>query len=217
MKINEVDEVVGIGKKAIRFYEQEGLISPNRNPQNGYRDYNEENIQQLLRIKLLRKLGFPINEIRKMQLGQLTISDGMERHVISLQREKKNLESMAEICKTLSNCNEKLETFDATNMLQEIQSLEEGGATFMDKQMKDRKKSMFSPVLIATIVTVFMVCLITFFLWAFHTDPADAPPVIIIVTLFVSMPILTIIGVISVTKQRLKEIQKGELDEASKY
>ncbi len=217
MKINEVDELVGIGKKAIRFYEQEGLLSPSRNPQNGYRDYSEDDVQQLLRIKLLRKLGLPISEIRKMQLGQLTLADGMERHIISLQREHKNIEMMTDICKGLSTCNEKLENFNPNETLQEINSLEEGGTTFMDKQLKDRKKTMIYPIITAAIVTIFMLALIAFFLWAFHTDPTDAPPLFLILTIFISMPIVTIIGIITVTRQRVKEIIKGELDEASKY
>ena len=32
MKINQVEELVGITKKNIRFYEDEGLVSPDRNP-----------------------------------------------------------------------------------------------------------------------------------------------------------------------------------------
>ena len=37
MKINEVEAAVGVTKKNIRFYEEEGLISPSREPGNGYR------------------------------------------------------------------------------------------------------------------------------------------------------------------------------------
>ena len=37
MKINEVEALVGITKKNIRFYEAQGLLSPRRNSQNGYR------------------------------------------------------------------------------------------------------------------------------------------------------------------------------------
>ena len=36
MKINQVEELVGITKKNIRFYEDQGLISPERNRDNGY-------------------------------------------------------------------------------------------------------------------------------------------------------------------------------------
>ena len=37
MKINQVEELTGITKKNIRFYEEQKLISPQRNPANGYR------------------------------------------------------------------------------------------------------------------------------------------------------------------------------------
>ena len=59
MKINEVEAAVGVTKKNIRFYEEEGLISPRREPGNGYRSYSEADVERLRRIKLLRKLDVP--------------------------------------------------------------------------------------------------------------------------------------------------------------
>ena len=53
MKINEVEALVGITKKNIRFYEAEGLLAPRRNSENGYRDYGETEVEILRRIKLL--------------------------------------------------------------------------------------------------------------------------------------------------------------------
>lgn len=41
MKINEVEAAVGVTKKNIRFYEEEGLITPGREPGNGYRSYSQ--------------------------------------------------------------------------------------------------------------------------------------------------------------------------------
>ena len=38
MKINQVEELVDISKKNIRFYEDQGLLNPSRNPENGYRE-----------------------------------------------------------------------------------------------------------------------------------------------------------------------------------
>ena len=67
MKINEVEALVGITKKNIRFYEEQGLLTPRRNSENGYRDYGPEEVAVLRRIKLLRKLGLPLEEIRRMQ------------------------------------------------------------------------------------------------------------------------------------------------------
>ena len=47
MKINEVEERVGITKRNIRYYEKEGLLSPGRNSENGYRDYADEDVEAL--------------------------------------------------------------------------------------------------------------------------------------------------------------------------
>ena len=69
MKINEVEALVGITKKNIRFYEAEGLLAPRRNSDNGYRDYGEEDVAVLRRIKLMRKLGLPLEDIRQMLSG----------------------------------------------------------------------------------------------------------------------------------------------------
>ena len=88
MKINEVERLIGITKKNIRFYEEQGLLTPNRNKENGYRDYNEDDIRTLEQIKLLRKLGLPLDEIRMMQAGRSTIADSMRRHLVTLEREK---------------------------------------------------------------------------------------------------------------------------------
>ena len=101
MKINEVEAQVGITKKNIRFYEDQGLLKPHRNSQNGYREYGPREVEQLKQIKLLRKLGVPIEEIRQMQSGAHTVGDGMRRHLISLERERRNLEHSMELCRTL--------------------------------------------------------------------------------------------------------------------
>ena len=73
MKINEVEALVGITKKNIRFYEAEGLVAPRRNSDNGYRDYGEADVTALRQIKLLRKLGLPLEEIRALRSGRITV------------------------------------------------------------------------------------------------------------------------------------------------
>ena len=42
MTILELEQRTGLDRSAIRYYEREGLISPNRK-ENSYRDYSEEN------------------------------------------------------------------------------------------------------------------------------------------------------------------------------
>lgn len=81
MQIKEVEALVGISQKNIRFYEKEGLLAPRREAANGYRNYAEDDVQRLRRIKLLRKLDVPLDEIHDMLDGKLTLADGMRRHL----------------------------------------------------------------------------------------------------------------------------------------
>ena len=101
MKINQVEQIVGITKKNIRFYEEQGLLSPGRNRENGYRDYSDDDIKTLEQIKFLRKLGLPIEEIRLMQSGKSTVADSMKRQLVTLEREKHNLQQSAKFCEVL--------------------------------------------------------------------------------------------------------------------
>ena len=124
LKINEVEALVGITKKNIRFYEEKGLLSPSRNSENGYRDYGEAEVAVLQRIKLLRKLGVPIEEIRRMQQGTQTVGDGMRRHLITLEREQRNLEESVRLCELLKERTEPLNELDAQSVLVEMEKLE---------------------------------------------------------------------------------------------
>ena len=56
MFINEVEYIVKLSKKSIRYYEELGLINPKRNVNNDYRVYDENDINKLKIIKLLREL-----------------------------------------------------------------------------------------------------------------------------------------------------------------
>ena len=217
MKINEVEAQVGITKKNIRFYEDQGLLKPHRNSQNGYRDYGETEVEILRRIKLLRKLGVPLEEIRQMQRGAHTVGDGMRRHLISLERERQNLEAAIRLCGGLTDRRERLEDLDVQALLEEMARMEQEGTTFMNKQKQDTKRRRYvAPVLAAILMAVLMAGLIWLFLWAFAVDPAGAPPLPVL-ALFVAIPAAVVIGVVIALVQRVREIEKGEEDDARKY
>lgn len=55
MKIKQVEELVGITRKNIRFYEEQGLLNVER-AENGYREYHTADIARLQEIKLFRKM-----------------------------------------------------------------------------------------------------------------------------------------------------------------
>ena len=131
MKINEVEQLVGITKKNIRFYEQEGLLNPGRS-ENGYRDYSDADVAVLRQIKLLRKLAVPLDEIRKMQSGQLTAADGLQRHMITLQREQENLQQSVQLCRRMVEENVPLSQLDTQAWLEEMERMEQEGVRFVN-------------------------------------------------------------------------------------
>lgn len=217
MKINEVEALVGITKKNIRFYEEQGLLSPRRNSENGYRDYGQEEVDTLRQIKLLRKLGVPLEEIRRMQAGRITVADGMRRHLVTLEREQRSLEQSMELCRCLKNREERLAELDAGSLLAEMEQMGQAGSTFQDKQYGDVKPIRYAAAVIAALVmTAFMAGVIALMVWGFTVEAAEAPPLPLIVVL-VALPAVVILGVLLALIQRIREIQRGEEDDAKNY
>lgn len=217
MKINEVEALVGVTRRNIRFYEKEGLLTPARNNQNGYRDYGEAEVVQLKRIKLLRKLGVPLDEIRRLQSEDATVADGIRRHLISLVREQKNLEQSMVFCQRMKGQEVKLSDLDAEIWLKEMERMERAGTTFKNKQRGDFKVKRYVPATVASVVMiVLMAGVIALMLWAFKADPVGAPPWPLLV-LLVAIPAVVILGVLFAVIQRWREIGGGEEDEARKY
>lgn len=69
MLLNEIVEEVGMTKRAIKYYEEKGLLKVKKDS-NGYRDYSNQDVETLKRISLYRKLGIGIKDIQKLLQGE---------------------------------------------------------------------------------------------------------------------------------------------------
>lgn len=69
MYIQELSETIHLSKKAIHLYEEKGLIHPQKD-EKGYRIYNENEKNILIKIKLLRQMNFSIAEIKEILINQ---------------------------------------------------------------------------------------------------------------------------------------------------
>lgn len=65
MNIGEASAATGLPAKTIRYYEDIGLIKPDR-AANGYRDYGGKDVHRLAFIQRSRSLGFTIDECRSL-------------------------------------------------------------------------------------------------------------------------------------------------------
>ena len=213
MKIKQVEELVGITKKNIRFYEDQGLLEVKR-AENGYREYSLNDVKRLQEIRLLRKLAIPIEDMRQMYAGQKSLRSCLEYQVEEMERQKKNLVQVQAFCEELLNADLSLETLDATQCLEQMERLEKEGTNFMDVRKTDvHKKKIIGAALGGGIMVIFMAAMIGIMIWGCMEDPVP----IGFMLFMIGIPAAVIIGVIAALIGRVKEIKGGEEDEASKY
>lgn len=104
MQIIELEQKTGLDRATIRYYEKEGMISPERH-ENGYRDYTNEDLQQLLKIKLLRQLDMPLSKIRGLQQGSTDFQSALEEQMQLLAAKRDQAQRSSQICKMMkSDC-----------------------------------------------------------------------------------------------------------------
>lgn len=92
MNIKVASEKTGLTKKAIKYYESEGLINPLKNYSNNYREYTEEDIVKLNLIGALRTIDIPTNEIKCLVDGNKNMQDIMKSTLEKINETISNLE-----------------------------------------------------------------------------------------------------------------------------
>lgn len=80
MKIGELASATECPVETIRFYEREGLLSPaRRNPDNNYRHYDQNHLDNLFFIRRCRSLDMTLDEIRTLLNARVQIQDDCEQ------------------------------------------------------------------------------------------------------------------------------------------
>lgn len=62
-RVKWVEENLGVSRKALRLFEKKGLMPENNG---GYRDYSDEDIDRIWRIRVLQGMGFTLSEIERL-------------------------------------------------------------------------------------------------------------------------------------------------------
>ena len=214
MKIQQVEELVGISKKNIRFYEEQGLLSPGR-AENGYREYGQGDVARLKQIKLLRKLDLPIEDIRAVLKGEGSLETCLTRQLQAFDRQRDSLSAMEGMARELlSRPKLTLDTLDTEGCLEQIERLEKEGRSFMDVSKKDvHRKKATGAALGAGIIIALNLPVLIGILWANGQDPLPKG----LLALILAVPVIVIVCVMAVLIQRIKEIKGGEEDEAAQY
>ena len=97
MTSKEMEARSGVPRANIRYYEAEGLLAPARSG-NGYRDYSEEDLRTLEKIKLLRRLGVTIEELRALRSGRADLPAVLDRRLAEVGGERSALGRVERVC-----------------------------------------------------------------------------------------------------------------------
>ena len=121
MTIKDMELQTGLARANIRYYEAEGLISPER-AENGYREYSQEDAETLLRVKLLRALGLTVGQIKAVVRGETELDAALSARIAAIQKEKTALDRAGEIAGRIRQAHAQFRTLDARPYLDEMQT-----------------------------------------------------------------------------------------------
>lgn len=131
MKIKAVEELLGLSRANIRFYEDKGLLSPDRS-ENRYREYDEADIEQLKKIIILRKMGVSIEDIGALFEGKAELNEVLQKQSAELKAEIERLSGALTLCDRLVEAGVSIDTLDGDACMEEIGKEEAEGQTFVD-------------------------------------------------------------------------------------
>ncbi|MCT8974991.1 MerR family transcriptional regulator [Clostridium sp. CX1] len=92
MNIKIASEKTGLTKKAIKYYESEGLISPLKRCENNYREYSDDDIVKLNLIGALRALDIPILDIKDVIAGKKSFQEILMESLTKINENINHLE-----------------------------------------------------------------------------------------------------------------------------
>jgi len=112
VNISDVAKKTGLTSKAIRFYEEKGLVTPPLRSENGYRSYTQKHLDELTLLRQARQVGFNLDEcgdlvnlfnnparhsadVKSRTLEKVA---EIERHILELQSMRDQLLALAESC-----------------------------------------------------------------------------------------------------------------------
>ena len=121
MTIKEIETLSGLPRANIRYYESEGLITPQR-AGNGYRDYSQADADALLRIKLLRALGLTIEQLKMLACGEAALDVVLSDRLQAMQQEQADLDRAEQVAEQLRQAKEDYQTLDAGRYLAELEN-----------------------------------------------------------------------------------------------
>lgn len=108
--IGEVEKITGISKDRLRYYEEKGILNPEKSQLNQYREFSEEDILEVLSIEYYRSMDLGMKEIKQIkkqgEIAELSsiLSKKMQNvseEILRLQRVYETLQENITSCRQI--------------------------------------------------------------------------------------------------------------------
>lgn len=142
MNIKKAEELSGVSRQNIRFYEREGLLAPDRNPENDYREYHEEHIHILKQIRAMRLMDMPLDQIRLVLEGKQSPAAAAALQQQKLKQQQAQLAAAIRFCEEWSAI-DTLEMMNVDEMLERMDQPENAQGLFQ-KWKEDYRRVVLS-------------------------------------------------------------------------
>lgn len=138
--IQQVARLAGTTSRALRHYDEIGLLPPSRIGANGYRYYDEVALLRLQRIMLLRRWGFSLPQVGEFLDEESDDVTALQQHLARLHTERERLDRLiVGITRTVTRlengedlmADEMFEGFDHTEYRDEVEQ-RWGSASYAD-------------------------------------------------------------------------------------
>lgn len=208
MRIKEVEDLVGITKKNIRFYEKEGLLTPGRETENSYRDYSDEDVKRLRVIKLLRKLDMPISSIADVLEGRIGLAEALHLHELLLEEQRRGIINAQRVCRMISEEGGELEQLDPNRYLEEIRREEENSTMLVNIRSRDTEQKYRDSVIVSIVIVALLLVLAVFLVYL-NSEGSMSTGVLLACAAIIA---IVLIGVLVLFVMRWKELKGGTGD-----
>lgn len=132
MNIKEAAGSSGVSSQNIRFYEREGLIRPERDPNNSYRIYTQRDLHDLKLIRMLRMLDMPLEEIRLVLEQKRSLAEALQDQEERLHARERELQAALRFCRDLRASSPAPEDLDVDACLRRMEETPPPSGFFTD-------------------------------------------------------------------------------------
>ncbi|MFJ3308185.1 MerR family transcriptional regulator [Streptomyces sp. NPDC086549] len=100
--IGELARSTGLTVRTIRYWSDEGVLSPVTRSTGGYRLYDAEAVARLELIRTLRELGLGLDHVRQVLAGETTVAQVAAAHVTALDAQIRSLRVTRAVLSTVA-------------------------------------------------------------------------------------------------------------------